>query len=133
VRPDRVKIDQKLVAPLETNPSQILILKALARVAALEGCGVVVEGIETQKQLNAILQLECEALKGFILARPMAESAFAKMLVASRSGAQAGPDVARSRKTSHQSHEMMGTQHVPRDAIELRRCDSWRRHVVLKP
>jgi hypothetical protein len=28
---------------------------------------------------------------------------------------------------------MMGTQHVPRDAIELRRCDSWRRHVVLKP
>jgi predicted signal transduction protein with EAL and GGDEF domain len=52
VRPDRVKLDQKLVAPIETNPSQILILKALARVAALEGCGVEFEGIETQKLLT---------------------------------------------------------------------------------
>jgi EAL domain-containing protein (putative c-di-GMP-specific phosphodiesterase class I) len=52
VRPDRVKLDQKMVAPIETNPSQILILKALARVAALEGCGVEFEGIETQKLLT---------------------------------------------------------------------------------
>ncbi|AGI67962.1 putative signaling protein with diguanylate cyclase activity [Octadecabacter antarcticus 307] len=83
VRPDRVKLDRMLLAPLETNPAQIFILKALARVAALEGCGVVVEGIESQKQLNAVLQLDCEALQGIALARPMAEAEFAKMLIAS--------------------------------------------------
>lgn len=80
VQPDRVKFDQMLIAPLERNPSQILILQALAEVAAIEGCGVVVEGIETEGQLQAIKQLKCEALQGFALARPMAEDDFLKAL-----------------------------------------------------
>jgi hypothetical protein len=92
----------------------------------------VVEGIETQKQLNAILQLECEALQGFFLARPMGEDAFTKMPVASQSAVQTGPDVARSHRTFRKSHDMMGTPHAPHVAIELRRNEPSPRRVVFK-
>ncbi len=80
VKPDRVKFDKMLIAPLESNPSQFLILEALAQVAQLEGCSVVVEGIETQRQLDMVLKLNCEALQGYMLARPIPEDEFRESL-----------------------------------------------------
>lgn len=76
VKPDRVKFDQMLIAPLEKNPAQILILEALVQVAQLEGCGVVVEGRETQRQLEMVANLNCEALHGYLLGRPVPEDEF---------------------------------------------------------
>ncbi len=80
VRPDRVKIDRMLIAPLQENPAQIHILDALVRVARLENCGVVVEGVETQVQLDAVLGLDCEVVQGFLLGRPMASGPFSANL-----------------------------------------------------
>lgn len=81
LQPDRVKIDRTLVAPLCRKQTQILTLQALIRLAALDGCGVIVEGIESQHQLDAVRQLDCEALQGFALARPMTALAFEQYLV----------------------------------------------------
>ncbi len=81
LQPDRVKIDRMLIAPLEENPAQIHILEALVRVSTLQGCGVVMEGIETQAQLDAVLQLETEALQGFLLGRPVEAHVFAQTLI----------------------------------------------------
>lgn len=80
VQPDRVKVDRMLIAPLCDNPAQIHILEALVQVARLENCGVVVEGIETQEQLDAVLGLECEVVQGFLLGRPMSDETFADTL-----------------------------------------------------
>lgn len=76
VQPDRVKIDRSLVTPLSHNPRQILTLQALTRLAALQGAGVIIEGIETDQQLAALDQLQCDALQGFVLARPMSGDDF---------------------------------------------------------
>lgn len=80
VQPDRVKIDRMLIRPLLQNPAQIHILEALVRIARLENCGVVIEGIETQDQLDAIKCLDCEVVQGFLLGRPLASEDFAKIL-----------------------------------------------------
>ena len=77
VRPDRVKLDRMLIAPIQKNPAQIHILDALVRVARLENCGVVAEGIETQEQLDAIQGLNCEVVQGFYLGRPVLSDDFA--------------------------------------------------------
>lgn len=80
VKPDFVKMDRLLIAPLEENPAQIHILDALVRVARLEGCGVVVEGIETQKQLDAVRGLDCDVVQGYLLGLPMSGEEFSAML-----------------------------------------------------
>lgn len=80
VQPDRVKIDRMLIAPLEDNPAQIHILEALVRVSTVQGCGVVMEGIETREQLDAVMQLDCEVLQGFYLGRPVGAADFAERL-----------------------------------------------------
>ncbi|MDC0115914.1 EAL domain-containing protein [Octadecabacter sp.] len=71
VKPDRVKIDRRLVAPLLHNQSQILTLKSLVHLARLEGCEVVMEGVETPEQIAAVSALDCAVLQGFGLSRPM--------------------------------------------------------------
>lgn len=80
IRPDRVKMDQMLIRPLEDRPAQYHVLDALVRVARLEGCEVVVEGVETDLQLDAVMALQCEVAQGYLLGRPVAEDEFATQL-----------------------------------------------------
>ena len=70
VKPDFVKMDRLLIAPLKENPAQIHILEALVRVARLERCRVIVEGIETQDQLDAVRGLDCDIVQGYLLGHP---------------------------------------------------------------
>ena len=83
--PDGVKIDRSLVDPLITRPSQILTLQSLARIARLEGAGIVVEGLETGIQLAAVRDVDCDVLQGYALQRPMPAIEFAT-LIRRRSG-----------------------------------------------
>ncbi len=80
IRPERVKIDRTLVAPLLANPKQIMTLEALARIARLEGAGVVVEGMENGMQLAAIRSVDCDVLQGYALQRPIPADEFAALL-----------------------------------------------------
>lgn len=80
IQPARVKIDQRLVFPVAEQPQQVLTLQALARIAALEGIGVVIEGVESKAHLAAIQNISCDALQGYILARPMSPTAFEQLL-----------------------------------------------------
>jgi len=49
IKPDRIKIDRSLVAPIDAQPRQIIVLQALASIARLEGAGIVMEGVENTK------------------------------------------------------------------------------------
>ncbi len=80
VKPDGVKIDRSLVEPLTTKPSQLLTLRSLAKIARLEGAAITVEGLETGIQLAAIRDLDCDALQGYTLQRPMPAIEFAALL-----------------------------------------------------
>ncbi|PTX54778.1 PAS domain S-box-containing protein/diguanylate cyclase (GGDEF)-like protein [Litoreibacter ponti] len=80
VRPDRVKIDQRLVDPICTDPNQLLVLQSLTKIARLNGAQVIVEGMETGIHLAAIRNVDCDALQGFALTYPMPSDEFAALL-----------------------------------------------------
>jgi diguanylate cyclase (GGDEF)-like protein/PAS domain S-box-containing protein len=80
VKPHVAKIDRSLVLPLEGNPRQIMTLRALCRIARLEGALTVIEGLENGMLLAATRYLECDILQGYALQRPMAAPDFAALL-----------------------------------------------------
>lgn len=60
IKPDQVKIDCSLIAPLANNPHQIQTLESLVRIAQLEAADIAIEGLETGLQLAAIRSLDCD-------------------------------------------------------------------------
>lgn len=80
LRPDRIKFDHSLVAPVTFRAEQITTLKLLAKIARLEGVGIVVEGLDTAAHLDAITVLDCDVLQGYALQVPMPVPAFEKLL-----------------------------------------------------
>ena len=80
VRPDRIKVDQSLVAPIIFRSDQLKTLQLLSEMARLEGVGIVVEGLDTAAHVEAIKVLDCDVLQGFALHKPMSGAAFETLL-----------------------------------------------------
>ena len=80
IKPDRIKIDRSLVAPIDAQPRQIIVLQALASIARLEGAGIVMEGVENTAHLAAIKNVDCDALQGYGLQRPMPACEFETLI-----------------------------------------------------
>ncbi len=80
VKPHVAKIDRSLVLPLEENPRQIMTLRALCRIARLEGAQTVIEGLENGMLLAATRYLDCDILQGYALQRPMPTNDFSALL-----------------------------------------------------
>lgn len=70
---DALKIDRCFVAELEDSRSRAPVLKGMIGIARELGIRVVVEGIETAEQFNAIASFGCDEAQGYLLGRPAAE------------------------------------------------------------
>ncbi len=75
-----LKIDRSFIADLEQSPASVAIVQTVIDLAAKLGMRTVAEGIETQAQLNQLRRTRCDAVQGFLLARPMPASMVATML-----------------------------------------------------
>lgn len=80
IHPDRIKFDASLVKQLTASDQKRPLLEALIDVARLHNAEVLLEGIETESVLNVAQSLDCDALQGFALGRPMAISDFEELL-----------------------------------------------------
>lgn len=80
LRPAKVKIDRQLVSRIDGRFSQVATIDALVSIAKLEDCDVVIEGIETQAQLDAVRGLGATALQGYLLGEPVDAAAFAQSI-----------------------------------------------------
>jgi len=67
---DVLKIDQSFVAPLE-NGDDSLLVSAMTGIARGRGLETVGEGVETHKQLAALIAAECDLGQGYLFARPL--------------------------------------------------------------
>jgi EAL domain-containing protein (putative c-di-GMP-specific phosphodiesterase class I) len=65
---DVLKIDRSFVSRLPDDPGLVSVVLALARTI---GVSCVAEGVETNAQLDALRQLGCERVQGFLLSRPL--------------------------------------------------------------
>ena len=67
---DVIKIDESFVRTIDTEHQGLAIVEAVVRLAGNLGIEVVAEGIETPAQLDAVVQLGCDALQGFLFSPP---------------------------------------------------------------
>jgi EAL domain-containing protein (putative c-di-GMP-specific phosphodiesterase class I) len=68
---DALKIDQSFVAKLTGDPSSRKIVSAIIGLAHGLGMNVVAEGVETDQQRNALIELGADQCQGFYFAKPM--------------------------------------------------------------
>jgi diguanylate cyclase (GGDEF)-like protein len=67
---DELKIDRSFVATLGVDGPSMAIVGSLVDMAHALGLRVVAEGVETADQLAELRRLRCDAVQGYLLARP---------------------------------------------------------------
>ncbi|HEV7801622.1 MAG TPA: bifunctional diguanylate cyclase/phosphodiesterase [Burkholderiales bacterium] len=83
---DKLKIDQSFVRGLPGDPYDLAISTAIIGMGKALNLTVIAEGVETADQLNVLRSIECNAIQGYYLSRPLAAAACADF---SRQRAQA--------------------------------------------
>lgn len=73
-----LKIDQQFVSGLPDDPSDRAIVKAILDLANAFDIGVTAEGVETEAQRDALIELGCNHAQGFLLAHPEPAESFAR-------------------------------------------------------
>lgn len=71
LKPDRIKIDQALIALLGNSVSGKETLRAIIGIGKMNGAKVLAEGIEHADHIRLLRDLGCDDLQGYGLARPM--------------------------------------------------------------
>lgn len=67
-----IKIDQSFVRNILHDPKDHAIVAGVVTSAHLLGLQVVAEGVETDRHVALLTQLQCHCLQGYAIARPMA-------------------------------------------------------------
>jgi diguanylate cyclase (GGDEF)-like protein len=84
---DTLKIDRCFVADIGLDPAALPLLRGMISLAHSIGKRVVVEGVESQQQLDLLRKMKCDEVQGYFLGRPAplagtVESAMTAPLVA---------------------------------------------------
>ncbi|WP_162894966.1 bifunctional diguanylate cyclase/phosphodiesterase [Rhizobium terrae] len=75
--PKRLKIDRKLIAPLDASGSQRRLVASIIEIGRSQGIEIVAEGVETAAHVEILRNLGCQVLQGYAFAKPMSASDFA--------------------------------------------------------
>jgi diguanylate cyclase len=70
IRPKRLKIDRRLVAPITTSREQRLLIRSIVEIGKILGIGVIAEGVETPEHAKLLRRLGCDTLQGHTIAFP---------------------------------------------------------------
>lgn len=65
-----IKIDRSITALVEQDPKQFAVMQALVQLTSACGLDCVVEGVESEEQINVLRQLGVEYAQGFHIAKP---------------------------------------------------------------
>jgi diguanylate cyclase (GGDEF)-like protein len=79
----KVKIDQSFLQDLNDDERRITLLRGMTRLSAQLGLRVVVEGVETEEQLELLAAEDSiDEVQGYLLCRPMPAADLRKLLYA---------------------------------------------------
>jgi EAL domain-containing protein (putative c-di-GMP-specific phosphodiesterase class I) len=71
LRPAFVKLDRSLMAGIESDEARQAMIVGLCHFAQVTGCRLIVEGIETERELKVLRGLAIELGQGYLLGRPL--------------------------------------------------------------
>ncbi len=80
-----IKIDRTFVAPMTDDETELAIVQAILALGASLSVNVIAEGIETDEQADALLDLGCVYGQGYLLGRPMTAAESVRALQAQQS------------------------------------------------
>ena len=118
---DVLKIDRAFVLELMARDDARTLVRSIVEMARAMGMGTVAEGVETAAQLEVLRQAGCDAIQGYLVAKPMALaqlqnllaswpstaeiSAGAPALAAAPAHDQPAPESSRATPSLEHSHE----------------------------
>lgn len=70
-KPDRVKIDKRLVIPMVDSEKHMGLVKSIIQISESLGMDTVAEGVESEVHRQMLQRLGCQVVQGFGFARPM--------------------------------------------------------------
>lgn len=76
VQPSCLKIDRRLIAPIETDKKSRNLVKAIIEMAKVLGIQTIAEGIEQEGQAEILRKLGCDMMQGFLFGKAMRQDAF---------------------------------------------------------
>jgi len=77
---DILKMDRSFIDGIDVDPSQAAFAEAIARLTRSLDLDLIAEGVETEDQLEALGQIGCENIQGFLAGRPMPAKAVPEWL-----------------------------------------------------
>jgi len=76
----RIKIDRRFVSGIDTSPASYKIVKSLLSLSHDMGLGCVIEGVETDEEMETLARLGARLIQGFHLSPPVPEADIAGLL-----------------------------------------------------
>jgi diguanylate cyclase (GGDEF)-like protein len=73
---DRVKLDQTLIADIETSDEARIVAQAVIEMCRGVGCETVAESVENAAQADLLRAMGCDTVQGYVFAAPMDEDEF---------------------------------------------------------
>jgi EAL domain-containing protein (putative c-di-GMP-specific phosphodiesterase class I) len=70
LEPDFVKLDLALIRNLHLEPTQRKLVRSIIRLCEDLGIQAIAEGVETPAERDALLEMGCDLLQGYLFARP---------------------------------------------------------------
>jgi diguanylate cyclase (GGDEF)-like protein/PAS domain S-box-containing protein len=86
---DTIKIDRAFVEGLPEECEGRAVVQAILGIAQSLDCAVVAEGVETDAQAEALREMGCRHMQGYLFARPMSAAAIERQLVRDRASVDA--------------------------------------------
>jgi EAL domain-containing protein (putative c-di-GMP-specific phosphodiesterase class I) len=77
---ETLKIDRSFLSCALQDPNKACIIKAIVAMARELNLNIIVEGVESQNQLEYIKNIDCSVVQGFLLGRPLPAIEIAKLL-----------------------------------------------------
>ena len=68
---DLLKVDKSLVDDIEKGEVNRDFINSIGSMGHLLNCDVILEGVETDEQIEFIKNLECDFIQGFVWGKPM--------------------------------------------------------------
>ncbi|WP_129600809.1 sensor domain-containing protein [Anaerophilus nitritogenes] len=76
---DKMKIDQSFIRNICSDDRNRAIVLAIINIAKSLGLSCIAEGVETQDELDLLIEYECEQIQGYFFSRPISPTSFEEL------------------------------------------------------